>query len=315
MAGKKTPLSNRKSQGGLYNVEDLRMTTGTRWWVHSGTGSDTANSGEGPDDALATIDAAINKCVASVGDIVFVMPGHAETIAAAGIVADVIGLSIIGLGIENNRPTITFSATGSDVDIDATDVCISGLRFVSSVNNLAWFIDVNEERFTMEDCEFVTSSANEAYNFINIATTKDFFTFRRCVFRQPTDPDGSNHGDNTGCFYFEDSENITIDQCTFLGEFESSIFHNKTTAATNLWITDCYGEQALAGADVATIVLATTGGMVRCSWNVPDAADNTTIGSFITMVLDTFFGYHDVTFMNDNNAGEWAASPVNAAMA
>jgi hypothetical protein len=55
--------------------------------------------------------------------------------------------------------------------------------------------------------------------------------------------------------------------------------------------------------------------MVRCAWNVPDAGDNTTIGSFITMALDSPFGYHDCTFMNDNAAGEWAASAVNAATA
>jgi hypothetical protein len=306
------------AQGGLYNVEDLRMTTGDRWWVHSGTGSDTANSGLSPDDALATIDAAINKCTASVGDIVYVMPGHAETIGAAGIDADVIGLSIIGLGIENNRPTITFNATTSDIDIDATDIYISGLRCLSTVNNLAKFVDVNAERFTMEDCEFVTTSTKEAYCFIDIATTKDYFTFRRCTFRQPTDPThaGGDGAAGSGCFYIVDSENILIEDCVFLGEFETSIIHNKTSAVKNLWIRNCYGEQALAGADVATIVATATGGMVRCAWNVPDAGDITTIGDFITMAANSPFGYHDCSFMNDNataGAGEWQALPVNTA--
>ncbi len=313
MAGTKTALFVRKTPGGVFSVEDQSTTTGDRWFVHSGTGTDGAGYGTHPDSPVATIDYAIGLATASQGDIIFVMPGHAESIIAAGIDVDKIGLSIIGLGIENNRPTITFTATTSDVDIDAAGVYIRGLRFVSDVNNLAWFIDANSAYLTMEDCEFITSSTKEAYNFINIADTVDNFTFRRCIFRQPTDPDGTDTGDDTGCFFFEDCENILIEQCEFYGEFETAIFHNKATLAANLWIRDCFGEQALSTGVVAVIVLASTGGMQRCAWNCPDAADNVTIGSFITMVQDTFFGYHDVSFMNDNAAGEWLASAVNAA--
>ena len=314
MAGTKSPLFGRKVSGGLYAIEDRATTTGDRWFVHSGTGTDAAGYGQHPDIPVATIDYAIGLAAANNGDIIYVMPGHAENIIAAGIDVDKAGLKIIGLGVENNRPTITFTATTSDVDIDADDIYISGLRFVSNINNLAWFIDANMENLTMEDCEFVTSNTKEAYNFINLATTKDHFTFRRCKFLQPTDPDGTDHGDNTGCFYFEDSEDILIEDCVFQGEFESSIFHNKTTKAQNLWIRNCYGEQALDAADILTLVDDGTGGMVESHWLVPDASDITTEGKFVTLAATTAFGLHDVTFMNDNNAGEHLALPVTAAM-
>jgi len=312
MAGTKTALFSRKTPGGVFNVEDQSMTTGDRWFVHSGTGTDGAGYGQHPDSPCATIDYAIGLATASQGDIVFVMPGHAETIAAAGIIVDKIGLSIIGLGHDRNRPTITFNATTSDIDVTATDVLIKNLRCLSTVDNLAKFVDAQVGRMTIEDCEFITTSTCEAYCFILLTTTKDDWVIRGCRFIQPTDPEGTDGNASQGCIYFEDCLNILIEDCVFIGEFETSIIHNKTTKTGNLWIKNCYGEQALAGADVMTLVAASTGGMVRCSWNVPDAADATE-SNFVTLAADTPFGFHDTTFMLDNNAGGNLAIAVTAA--
>ncbi|GAF96466.1 unnamed protein product, partial [marine sediment metagenome] len=117
VAGTKTSQFVRKTPGGVFNVEDQSITTGDRWYVHSGTGTDAVGYGTHPDKPLATIDDAIGLATASQGDIIYVMPGHAETIGAGEIDVDKIGLSIIGLGVENDRPTITFDETTSDVDI------------------------------------------------------------------------------------------------------------------------------------------------------------------------------------------------------
>ena len=295
----------------MFAVVDQKVTTGDVWFVDSATGADTAGSGRSPISPTATLDYAIGLATASKGDIIYVMPGHAETISgAAGIDVDKAGLSIIGLGQGDNRPTFSFSATASDCDIDADDIYISNLRFLSTVNSLVFFIDANSNNLVMEDCEFITTSGNEAINFINIATTKDYFAFRRCTFYQPTDPDGTDGNADTGCFYFVDSEYITVEDCVFVGEFETSIFHNKTTKALNLWIKNCYGEQALALADVLTLVDDGTGGMVDCAWCVPDAADATTEASFVTIAATTTFGFFNTKFMNDNAAGGNNALPV-----
>lgn len=312
--GARTALFSRKIKGGVYNIEDTGLTTGNRWFVDSSNG-DSANGGTSPDNAMATIDQAINKATASEGDIIYVLPGHAETITAAGIDCDKIGLTIQGLGIGSNRPTITFSATTSDVDIDAAAITIKNLRFVSDVDSLEKFIDVNSAYFEMTDCEFVTSSGKEAVSFIDLATTVDNFIFRRCIFRQPTDPDGSDNAVNTGCFYIVDSENILVEDCEFYGEFESSIFNNRAagTACKNFWIRRCFGEQALSTGDILTLVTGATGGMEYCSWNQPDNADVTTWGDFVTAGQGTFFGMHNVTFMNDNAGGELLAVPVAVA--
>ena len=94
-------------------------TTGDVYFVHSSTGN-ANNTGLTPSDALATIDGAINKCTASQGDIIIVMPGHAENIAAAtSLVVDVAGISIIGLGRGRNRPVLSFTNTAGRIPVSA----------------------------------------------------------------------------------------------------------------------------------------------------------------------------------------------------
>ena len=63
---------------------------------------------------FADLDTAINACRASLGDTVYVSPGHTETLTtAADIALDVAGVSVIGLGVGNNRPVFTFSSTNN----------------------------------------------------------------------------------------------------------------------------------------------------------------------------------------------------------
>ncbi len=306
-------------QEAIEAVRGSFATTGNIFFVDSGSGSATNSSdaGRSPDQPFATIDFAIGQCTDSNGDVIYAMPGHAEAvIAAGGLDVDKIGISIIGLGVGNNRPTVTLgTATTADVDIDATDILIKNIRFVSDINDLARMIDANSARLTMEDCEFVTSSAKECFCFIDIATTVDDFIFRRCSFYQPTDPAGTNDADSTGCFYMEDSENILIEKCRFHGFFETSIFHNKSTAATNLWVMDCFGtlEDSNGTMHIADLLAATTGGHVRCSWLMPlvIAAVETT---YLTIAAGTPYGFFDTNFMNDGTDGGNAAIPTVTAV-
>ncbi len=290
--------------------------TGNVFYVGSAV-SGATDSGAGgltPERPYATIDFAIGNCTSNNGDVIFVMPSHAETLTAAGqCVFDVAGVKVIGWGVGTTRPTITFgTATTADVDIDAANVYISGLRFVSDVNSLAVMLDVNAGNFTVENCDFITSSTKECMCFVDLATTVDDFIFRDCYFHQPTDPAGSDGNASTGCFYFVDSENILIENCRFFGNFETSIFHNKTTAASELWIIDCYGSQLNTGvADIADILAATTGGMVRCSWMVPAAAEITE-AVFLTVAASCTFGFHHTTFMNDGAGGNRAVEVAAA---
>mgnify|MGYP003659966467 CR=1 FL=1 len=82
-----------------------------------------------------TIDYAIGKCKASRGDIIMVMPGHAETVsAAAGIAVDVAGVAIIGLGSGSLRPTINFTATAATMKVSAANCSLVNLLLTGGID-------------------------------------------------------------------------------------------------------------------------------------------------------------------------------------
>jgi len=259
---------------------------------------------------FGTVDYAVGKCTANRGDIIFVMPGHAETIAAAGIDADVAGIAIVGLGRGSNKPTLTFSATSSDVDIDAANVLFSGFRCVSSVDSLVHFIDVNEDNATIDNCEFVTGSATEALCFINLATTKDGLTVANSKFLQPTDPDGTGAAVNTGGIYLVDSEDTLVENCTFRGQFESGIIHNKTTAAKGLVVRNCELSNELT---VPFLLVVTAEGVCDgCYGATLGATDGSTAQVYGT--VGTIFWISQSTSLgNDSGGGDQGGIVCTAA--
>lgn len=287
----------------FYTVPD--GVWGNILYVHH-TGSSTG-PGFAPNSAYSTIDAAIGAATANNNDLILVLPSHAETIsAAAGIDADVAGITIMGLGQGSNRPTITMAtATTADVDIDADNITIRGLRFVNDIDSLATFIDCNSNNFTLENCDFVTSSTKEAVCFVDLATTKDWLTVRGCKFIQPTDPAGTDGDAGTGCFYFVDSEYLFFENCFFDGAFETAIWHNKTTAATNVWIRDCWGRQSLTGAEVFVQVANMSGGIHDSLLIVVGATDVMEANVTGTLAAN-FFVSTTTSFGNDGGGGQGA---------
>lgn len=178
MAGTKTALFSRKTPGGIYSIEDQALTTGDRWFVDSVAGAST-NSGTSPDDALNTVDAAIAKCTANKGDIIFVMPKHAETFSTAaqeGFDLDVAGVSIIGLGQGDQRPTFTFGHASASCVIGASSCRISNLRFVSNISDHVTAIDIEAAAngSQVDKCYFTDSGTTlDALTFIKIVADAD----------------------------------------------------------------------------------------------------------------------------------------------
>jgi hypothetical protein len=188
--GAKTELFARNIPGGLFIINNESITTGDIYFVHSGTGTDAAGYGRNPDAPVATIDYAIGLCTANKGDRIYVMPGHAETIsAAAGIDCDVAGISIIGLGNGTNRPTVTAGTANTvDIDIDAANVTIENIRFISNFLDIAALIDVNADDFTLRKCEFTEAGANLNSKIIvqdAAAGGSDRITIEDCKFVCP----------------------------------------------------------------------------------------------------------------------------------
>lgn len=134
------------------------MGKGNTWYVNSAVaGAD----GSSPFTAMATLDEAFAKCVANQGDVIVVMPGHAETITSAGAIAhDVAGVSVIGLGYGESRPTITLgTANTTTYAITAASAYIENIVFVANFLNIAACITTTKKGTHINNCSFRDTSS------------------------------------------------------------------------------------------------------------------------------------------------------------
>jgi len=111
-------------------IEDFMIgIVGTEYYVGpnaSGAGDD-GRSGKSKETSLATLQAAIDLATASKNDIVYLLPGHAETVATAGAIdINEIGLRVINLGKGALAATFTFSAVDATITMTAASCSIEG---------------------------------------------------------------------------------------------------------------------------------------------------------------------------------------------
>lgn len=128
--------------------------------------------GPDPDGRIryaATIDAAIGLCTANAGDIIYVLPGHTEAITSGSIACDIAGVSIIGLGSGSLKPTLTFGATDSKINVTAANCKFQNLRLTAGIGDVVTaFLHATAAQNTQYlDIEFTASST---FNFINCYT-------------------------------------------------------------------------------------------------------------------------------------------------
>jgi hypothetical protein len=159
------------------------VITGNVFFVDSGTGS---NDNPGTKDLpFATIDHAIGHCTDGNGDYIYVYPGHTETIAAAGgITCDVAGVSIIGLGNGNARPTVTWSATASSWLITAANVLIKNIITTISIDEVVSMFAVSAAGVTFDAVDFKPYASGQAIQFLLTTNAADQLTIKNCKHNQ-----------------------------------------------------------------------------------------------------------------------------------
>jgi hypothetical protein len=158
----KTELFARHQPGGVFTITREDVTTGSIFFVHSGTGTNAAGYGNNPDSPVASIDYAVGLCTADKGDVIYVMPGHTETVSAAGgLDLDVAGITIRGIGNGTLQPKVlSDTATTADIDVDAANITVENIHFVSGFADIAVGIDVNATDFTVRKCRFSQSAVD-----------------------------------------------------------------------------------------------------------------------------------------------------------
>ncbi len=81
---------------------------------------------------LTTVDAAAAQCVSGRGDVINVLPGHAESYAGAFWPSLVAGTRIVGQGWGNMRPTFSFTNAAANCAISVANIFVDNCKFTTS---------------------------------------------------------------------------------------------------------------------------------------------------------------------------------------
>lgn len=181
----RSAVSWSKVPGGIPSILNHSVFTGNVFFTHP-SGTDTAGFGSHPNEPFKTIDFANNQCTANQGDVIFAMPGHTETIAAAGgIVLDTAGVQVVGLGQGADKALITFSATDSTLAMSAASVAMKNIAVTSSVNECVSMFNVTAADVTLDAIDYVDpGAALETIQFLLTTAAADRLTIKNCVHRQ-----------------------------------------------------------------------------------------------------------------------------------
>ena len=186
-------LFSRKQPGGVFTIQDMEAHPGVVRFVDSShaAAENALGGGRSPDKPFSTLayvmtNAASLTPALAAGDVIYVMPGHTETIAAAaGIACATAGVKIIGLGWGAARPTFTWSATGSTWTVTAASVTIKNIRVTSSVNELVSMFAVSAADVTLDAVDYIDAGAAlEAIQFLLTTAAADDITVKNCKHDQ-----------------------------------------------------------------------------------------------------------------------------------
>ncbi len=226
------------------------LTTGRVWFVHYSTGVDAAGRGDSPTNPLKTLDYAVGRCTANKGDVIILMPGHAESVIAAGTVTvDVAGITIIGLGAGTLRPTFTFStATTATFLVSAANVTIKNLYFAyTGVDAIATGLSITGANCTISGCYFLLGDAtNQAAVAVTPGTGSTNLEVSDCIFESP------NGGPTHAIYSAVAVTGIKILRNYFIGHFSTACIGNATAAWVNYVISDnIFAVQSATGIGVS----------------------------------------------------------------
>jgi len=193
----------------------------TEYYVCSTNGHDSpGNYGKTYLQPFATVDFAIGQCTANKDDIIYVLPGHAESFSAAdGFDVDVAGVTIIGLGNGVDMPEFTFADTDATVAIGAANVTLMNLRFIAGIDAVVIGIAVEDagDNATIRNCVFPEPSDSD-FDFIDAIDLEDDANGVKILY------DEYYHTAATGPAHFVEMGNGANDDFQFIGNIVQGEF-------------------------------------------------------------------------------------------
>lgn len=172
----------------------IPSTSGQYIFVSSVLGSD-GNNGLSVAKPKATLSGAQSQANASKGDVIVVLPGHAESFtAAAALTLSKAGLYIIGLGTGAQRPTFTWStSTAAQVIVSGASVTLDNVILdFTGIDAIVAAISVTAVDFNLRNSTVYTNSGT-AGTVLGIVTaaTATRFTVENNLFFGPATNSGT----------------------------------------------------------------------------------------------------------------------------
>ena len=137
---------------------------------------------------FSTLDYAVGRCTAGRGDVIYIMPGYAQSLTTTdGVDIDVADVRVVGLGRGLKRPRFTYNLAAGEFVIGAANVRIENLVFVPSVTIVTHAVDVEAAATDVQivDCAFETGEADTVDEFlisIEVAVGADRGLIQGCYF-------------------------------------------------------------------------------------------------------------------------------------
>lgn len=247
------------------NVNPL-LTPGEVYFVNSVRGSNN-NDGRDVLRPRATWASAYALCRANRGDMVMLLPGHAETYTtAAAMVLNIAGVTTLAFGSGANRPTFTLSTVvGASIDVTAANNTIAGIAGPDSgiiiaatgVDAITAALNVQAASFEFINNRMVLANAtNQAVLGILTTTAAD----RMAVWGNRIE--GTVDAGTETAIRIVGGDNIDIRENYIVGAYTTTLggIQNVTTDTTNILIIENYIKNRTAASTVAMTLTATSTG-------------------------------------------------------
>lgn len=266
-------------------------------WVNGGSvlskgGISGSNTNKGTyKQPVATIVQALTMVTANRGDIIAVMPGHTETVSAAGTITAVAGTAIVGLGTGTLRPLLSFSATASTIALSAANFTIHNIQMTASIDAVVSAIIVSAAGCTLDKVDYVQTTAKSPVTFILTTAAGDDLTISNCKHRQNAVVSVTKWIDLVGADRFDIRDNdIQVSSSTHV------IGGTTTASLDGTLLRNIISNVAVDAASV--IMLASTTGVA--SFNHVSGAKSAIAG---TIALASMFGFENYACNTANKNG------------
>lgn len=222
----------------IRGVPLIQTHPGKVFWVDNsslGSGDKFRSGSDGNkgtyDAPFATLDYAIGQCRANKGDIIFIKPGHSETLTATSVAVDVEGIAIVGLGQGANRPTFNATATSSVFPISAANVTVHNLLFTGGIDAVVSMITVSAADVMLSNIELrdVTGQMTAGVLTTAAANRLKIYGFKY---------DGADAAGGAAAIALVGGDMIEIKDFKIIGNFSVGGIDVRTTATTQLSISD-----------------------------------------------------------------------------